>query len=101
MTRVRVRECTSAADQSATTALTYNEKRYAWRLQNVGANPLFYKKGIGCSTTDYTGILAGETTPKLGEGGVVSESGDGVYLGVITIAGTTPAYVMSEDIRAN
>jgi hypothetical protein len=101
MTRISVRECTSTGDASAATALARNEKRTSWRLQNVGEEPLFYKKGTGCSTSDYTGILADETTAKLGEGGVVSESGDRVYNGIITIAGTTPAYVASEDLASN
>ena len=98
---VRVRSCTTTADASATTALAANEERTAWRLQNVGTNPLFYKKGLSCSTSDYTGILAAETSSKEGEGGVASQEGESVYLGVITVAGTTPAYTVSEDIRAN
>ena len=100
MTQVRVRNSINTSDSSDQTALELNEKRVRWRLQNVGTDPLFYKKGPNCTTGDYTGILAPETLAKNGEGATAMEEGDYVYLGEISVAGVTLNYTVSEDIRA-
>lgn len=90
---------TTAGDASDTTAMAANTNRVAWSIQNQGTNPLFVKLGSSASTSDYTFILAAGTGAKNGTGGSVGQSGSTVYNGVITLAGTAPAYSKLEMIE--
>jgi len=81
---------------SATTALAANEARCSWSIQNLGQNPLFVRRGSGASTTVFHHVLKAATANDDGTGGSVSEEAGVVYDGIITIAGTSPRYVVTE-----
>lgn len=83
------------AIKSATTALAANPSRVAWHIQNLGTNPLFVRFGAGASTILFHVVLRGGTGANDGLGGVYEQS-QGVYTGVITIAGTAPSYTVLE-----
>ncbi len=78
----------------ATTALDANANRKAAFIQNLGTNKLYVKKGAACSTADFSGIIVGGSAQDDGTGGVFSI---GTYTGIVTIAGTSPRYVVCED----
>jgi hypothetical protein len=81
---------------SSTTALAANPSRGCWQIQNVGTNPLFVLLGTGASTTLYHSVLAAATALSDGTGGSISQNVGVVYTGIITIAGTSPQYVVLE-----
>ena len=81
---------TSAA--SSATALTASN-RARFYIQNVGTNPLFVKLGASASTTDYDFILKADTSAAAGAGGAITVDG---YTGVVSVAGTSPAYCCHE-----
>lgn len=87
---------TNSAILSTTTPLVANVARFNYFIQNCGMNPLFVKEGTGASTTDFTLILSAGSGNDNGTGGSVSSSAEGVYPGAITIAGTSPRYVITE-----
>lgn len=80
---------------SAGTALAANEARRSYMIQNLDTDPLFVKEGAGASTTDFSYILAGGTGADNGTGAKY-ESGENVYTGIVTVAGTTPRFVAVE-----
>lgn len=81
---------------SAATALAANTNRLAWSIQNLGTNPLFVLRGTNASTTVFHTVLKAGTGQDDGSGGVISEEAGTVYNGIITIAGTSPRYVVTE-----
>lgn len=82
--------------QSAATALAANTARIAWSIQNLGTNPLFVLRGTGASSTVFHTVLKGATSQDDGTGGVISEEAGTIYNGILTIAGTSPRYVVTE-----
>lgn len=78
------------------TALAANKARVGWRIQNLDTDPLFVRLGSGCTTSVFDMVLAAGTGADNGTGGSYSEVGGVVYNGIITIAGTTPRYTVSE-----
>lgn len=81
---------------SATTALTANENRTAWMIQNLGTNALYVRLGSGASTTVFHVVLKASTGNDDGTGGSVAQEAGTIYTGVITIAGTSPRYTVLE-----
>lgn len=81
---------------SAGTALAANTARIGWGIQNVGTNPLFVLMGAGASTSVYHKVLKGGTGNDDGLGGSLDFNGPTVYSGIITVAGTSPRFVVYE-----
>jgi len=81
---------------SAATALASNPARALWMIQNLGTNTLYVLLGSGASTTVFHFILKAGIVNDDGLGGVVSQEAGVVYTGIITIAGTSPRYVVTE-----
>lgn len=81
---------------SAATALEANAARAGWMIQNLGQNPLFVRLASGASTTVFHVVLKGGSGNDDGNGGIVSQFQGTVYTGIITIAGTSPRYTVTE-----
>lgn len=81
---------------AAGTAIAANTARIAWSIQNLGTNPLFVLRGSVASTTVFHTVLKGGTGTDDGTGGVISEEAGTVYNGIITVAGTSPRFVVTE-----
>lgn len=80
------------------TAIAANTDRQSWSIQNVGTNPLFVRLGTGASATVFHFVIKGGTGDSDGNGGSVGEDGSGtVYSGIISVAGTSPKYVVRES----
>jgi len=82
--------------QSSATALAANTSRKAWQIQNVGTNPLFVLLGDGATSSVFHAVLKGGSGASDGLGGSISQSSGVVYNGKITVAGTSPSYVVLE-----
>ena len=81
---------------SAATAIADNSARGGWQIQNLGQNPLFVRLGTGASTTVFHVVLKAGTANDDGLGGIVSQFEGVVYTGIITVAGTSPRYTVTE-----
>lgn len=81
---------------SAATALAANSARISWQIQNSGTNPIFLLLGSGASTTVFHMVLKGGTGNDDGLGASFSQQNGVVYTGIVTIAGTSPRYVVLE-----
>jgi hypothetical protein len=81
---------------SASTALASNTARAGWSIQNLGQNPLFVRLAIGASTTVFHVVLKAGTANDDGTGGVYSQFEGTIYTGLVSIAGTTPRYTVTE-----
>lgn len=81
---------------SSATALAANNARIGWSIQNLGTNPLFVLLGSGASTTVFHYVLKGGTANDDGLGGSLVFNDITVYNGIVTIAGTSPRYVVTE-----
>lgn len=82
--------------QSSATALAANKARGAWMIQNLGTNALFVRMGEGASTSVFHVVLKAGTGQDDGTGGTIAQEAGTVYTGVITVAGTSPRYVVTE-----
>ena len=91
-----LRKSTNSGIASSTTALAANEGRANYFIQNLGQNALFVKEGASGSTSDFTFVLAAGTANDNGTAGSKSSEPDGCWVGVITIAGTSPRYTITE-----
>jgi len=72
--------------------------RRGWFIQNVGTNPLFIRLGGTASSTVFHFVIKGGTGDSDGLGGSVGEKQGAVYQGIITVAGTTPKFVVQEYV---
>jgi hypothetical protein len=82
---------------SDATALAANAARGAWGIQNVGQNTLFVRLGSGASDTVFHKVLKGGTGAKDGLGASWDfDAGGTMYTGIVTVAGTSPSYVVWE-----
>jgi hypothetical protein len=81
---------------SSTTAIAANTARAGWSIQNLGQNALFVRLGTGASSTVFHYVLKAGTANDDGTGGIVSQMEGVVYAGLITIAGTSPRYTVTE-----
>lgn len=82
---------------SAGTALASNPARISWSIQNLGTNPLFVLRGSGASSTVFHTVLKGSTGTDDGTGGFIAEEAGTIYAGLITVAGTSPRFVVFES----
>lgn len=78
------------------TALASNPARVGWTIQNTGTNPLFVLMGSGATTTVWHNVLKGGTGNDDGTGGSTGQEQGVIYTGIITVAGTSPRYVVTE-----
>lgn len=92
----QVAEANTPAILSGATALEANENRKGWQIQNVGINPLFILLGDGATTSVFHAVLKGGSGASDGLGGSMAQLDGAVYTGKITIAGTSPSYVVLE-----
>jgi len=70
--------------------------RAGWQIQNVGTNPLFVNLGGTASATVYHFVLKGGTGDSDGLGASFSQFGPCVFQGAISVAGTSPKFVVLE-----
>lgn len=78
------------------TALASNPKRNGWSIQNLGTNVLFVRCGTGATTSVFHYCVKGGGGNDDGTGGSVSQTDGVVFTGEISIAGTSPRYVVME-----
>lgn len=90
---------TGGGIQTATTGATViplNLNRRTWTIQNCGMNPLLVFEGAGANTTtNVSYVLKAGTANDDGTAGSVS-SGTVVFTGPISVAGTSPRFVVNE-----
>lgn len=78
------------------TGIPENSARAAWSIQNVGTNPLFVRLGGTASSTVYHYVLKGGSGDSDGLGAMISQTTGTVFTGAISVAGTSPKYVVME-----
>lgn len=78
---------------SSSSALAANPSRKGWAIQNLGTNPLYVRLDASASTTVFHFILKACAVQDDGSGGFYSDT---VHLDQVTIAGTSPRYVVTE-----
>lgn len=93
---LRATVSTTSGIASATTAAQPNTARISYLIFNLGTNPLFVKEGASATTSDFSYVLGGGTVNDDGKGAAYESPAGQVYTGVITIAGTSPRYVIVE-----
>lgn len=86
---------------SAATALAANKERIGWSIQNLGTNTLFVLLGTGASTSVFHEVLKGGSGNDDGLGATYGQMAGTVYTGIITIAGSSPRYVVLEHGNAS
>jgi hypothetical protein len=84
---------TPAIVTAAGTAIAANPARKGWRIQNLGTNPLFVRLGASASSTVFHVLLKGGSANDDGLGGIVE---DDIYSGIVSVAGTSPRFVVTE-----
>lgn len=82
--------------QSSATALASNTSRIGWSIVNLGTNPLYVLMGSGASTSVFHIPLKASTVQDDGTGGSCGQETGVIYSGIITVAGTSPRYVVVE-----
>lgn len=78
------------------TGIPNNPSRAGWSIQNVGTNPLFVRLGGTASSTVFHFVLKGGTGDSDGNGAMIAQTTGTVFTGAISVAGTTPKYVVME-----
>ena len=78
------------------TGIPNNAARAGWSIQNVGTNPLFVNLGGTASSTVFHYVLKGGTGDSDGLGALVGQTTGTVFTGKISVAGTSPKYVVME-----
>lgn len=81
---------------SDATALAANKARGAWMIQNLGTSPLFVRLGAGASTTVFHVVLKGSAGNDDGSGGSFAQEAGVVWTGIVSVAGTSPRYTITE-----
>jgi len=81
---------------SDTTALAANSNRGAWMIQNLGQNALFVRFGASASTSVFHVVLKAGTGNDDGTGGSFAQEAGVIWTGIVSIAGTSPRYVVTE-----
>lgn len=87
---------TPAIQTSGGTILSEDINRAGFIIQNVGTNPLFVRLGAGASTSLFHVVLAGGTGADDGTGGIFRMTEGTVYYGDVSVAGTSPRFVVTE-----
>lgn len=93
---VRSSSANTPSIATSLTAIAANASRKGWMIQNVGTNPLFVRLGADASATVYHAVLKGGTGDNDGLGASISQMDGVIYTGIVTIAGTSPKYVVTE-----
>jgi len=91
-----MREVNTPSILTDATGIPANSVRAGWSIQNVGMNPLFVRLGGTASSTVYHYVLKGGSADSDGLGAMVAQTSGAVYTGAISVAGTTPKYVVME-----
>ena len=81
---------------SAGTALAANQNRKGWTIVNLGTNALYVCMGTTASTTVFHIPLKAGTGNDDGTGGACGQEVGVIYQGIITVAGTSPRFVVTE-----
>jgi hypothetical protein len=81
---------------TSTSALAANANRKGWMIQNVGTNPLFVNLGGTASASVYHAVLKAGSADNDGLGSSFSQMDGVIFTGAVTIAGTSPKYVVLE-----
>lgn len=81
---------------SSATAIAANPARIAFSIQNLGQNALFILLGSGASTSVFHTVLKGGSSNDDGTGGTYSMESGAIYNGIVSVAGTSPRYVITE-----
>lgn len=81
---------------SASIALAANPNRTGWTIQNLGTNPLYVLQGTSASTSVFHIVLKAGTGNDDGTAGSVGQETGIIYTGIITVAGTSPRYTVTE-----
>lgn len=95
----KTKTTTNSGIASATTASAAKPHRVGYSIQNCGTNVLFVKEGASASSTDFDYILAAGTGNDNGTGARYESPAGRIYTGIISIAGTSPRYVISEQFQ--
>jgi len=80
----------------AGTAIASNVNRLGWQIQNVGSNALFVNYGGTASATVFHTVLKAGSGDSDGTGGSTGQMSGTIFTGTITVAGTTPKFVVLE-----
>ncbi len=86
---------TSRVDTN-TTVLAANQARIAFSIQNLSTNTLYILLGSGATTSVFSTILKAGSNANDGTGGFYAMESGTIYNSVITCAGTSPSYVVTE-----
>ena len=86
---------------NTTTPFANNPARTGWSIQNLGQNALYVLlQPIGtttvASTTVFHVVLKAGTSNDDGTGGSVGQEQGVIFTGPITVAGTSPRFVITE-----
>lgn len=81
---------------SVALAIPANKARGGWFIENLGTNPLFVLLGTGATSTIFHVVLKGASVANDGTGGLFAQTAGVIYTGDVTIAGTSPSYVVWE-----
>jgi len=91
-----VRTANTPSIASAAIALAANPARGAWSIKNLGTNALFIRLGTGATTSIFHEVLKGGTLADDGLGGSYSQEAGVVWVGEVSVAGTSPRYTVTE-----
>lgn len=94
--QARLGTSNTPAIASETTALAANPVRGAFMIQNLGTNVLFVRFGSGASSSLFHVALKAATGNDDGTGGTFAMEGATMWTGVISVAGTSPRYAITE-----
>ncbi len=81
---------------SSTTALAANPVRGAWMIQNLGTNALFVRLGSGASSSVFHVVLKAGSGSDDGTGGSFAQEAGVIWTGIVSVAGTSPRYTVTE-----
>ena len=95
-TNIPTQNANTPAIISSATALASNPARIGFSIQNLGTNALYILLGSGATTSIFHTVLKGGTGNDDGTGGSYSMEAGVIYSGIVTIAGTSPRYVITE-----
>lgn len=81
---------------SAGNALAANTSRKGWMIQNVGTNPIFVRLAASASSSVFHVVLKGGSGDSDGLGASYEQMSGVIYTGIVSVAGTTPKFVVTE-----
>lgn len=79
-----------------TVGIASNAKRIGWMIQNVGTGVIFVSLGGTASATVFHAVLKGGSGDSDGLGASISQMSGVVFTGFVSVAGTTPKFVVTE-----